>query len=76
MHELGHVLTVSEATDLDGFLDDIVKHRNTVVGLEKQIPMKTIMGLASLSRISMHLPSSMIRKLQLIRYHGTHNYPE
>ena len=76
LHELGHVLTLSEATDLDGFLDDIVKHRNTIVGLEKQIPMKTIMGLASLSRISMHLPSSMIRKLQLIRYHGTHNYPE
>ena len=27
LHELGHVFTVSEATDLDGFLDDIVKHR-------------------------------------------------
>ena len=76
LHELGHVLTVSEATDLDGFLDDIVKHRNTVVGLEKQVPMKFVMAMASLSRISTHLPSSMVRKLQLIRYHGTKNCPE
>ena len=75
LHELGHVLTVSEATDLDGFLDDIVKHRNTVVGLEKQIPTKFIMGMTSLSRIAMHFPSSFVRKLELMRYHGTKNYP-
>ena len=75
LHELGHVLTVSDATDLDGFLDDIVKHRNTVVGLEKQIPTKFIMGMTSLSRIAMHFPSSFVRKLELMRYHGTKNYP-
>ena len=75
LHELGHVLTVSDATDLDGFLDDIVKHRNTVVGLEKQILTKFIMGMTSLSRIAMHFPSSFVRKLELMRYHGTKNYP-
>ena len=75
LHEVGHVLTVSEATDLDGFLDDIVKHRNIIVGKEKQVPTKTIMAMASLTRFGMHLPTSAFRKLQLIRYHGTKNYP-
>ena len=76
LHEVGHVLTVSEATDLDGFLDDIVKHRNTIVGTEKQIPMKMLMGMASISRFSMHLPSSMIRKMEIAANHGTKNRPE
>lgn len=75
LHELGHVLTLSDATDLDGFLDDIVKHRNIIVGSEKDVPTKTVMAMASLSRFAMHIPTSVYRKAQIVRYRGTENYP-
>ena len=77
LSELGSVLTVSDATDLDGFLDSILKHTNTVVGKEKNVGKKIAMGMTSVSRFATAcLPSSVMRKLELIRYHGTNNRPE
>ena len=76
LSELGRVLTVSEATDLDEFLDDIVKQRNTIVGREKHIPKKFVMGATSMTRFGMHLPSAAHRKMQIAANHGTKNYPE
>jgi predicted metal-dependent phosphoesterase TrpH len=73
--ELGRVLTISDATDLDGFLDDIKKHRNRVVGQEKILAKKVVMASASLCRFSMYLPSSMARKMELAMYRGTKNHP-
>ncbi len=76
LSEVGHVLTLSEATDLDGFLDDIVKHRNIIVGKEKQIPKKMLMGMTSMSRFGMHLPSSVITKAGIAANHGTKDRPK
>jgi predicted metal-dependent phosphoesterase TrpH len=77
LSELGTVLTVSDATDLDSFLDNIVKHRNTVVGHEKNIPKKMVMGMTSVSRfMGSYLLQSISRKMELARYSGTKNRPE
>ena len=77
LHELGRVVTIQEADDLDGFLDGIVKHTNRVVGKEKNLVDKTLMGMTSLSRFAIScVPSSIERKIQLAMYRGTHNYPK
>lgn len=55
--ELGDVVTVSEADDIDAFLDNIVKRRNRVIGKEKNLLTKAFMGLASLTEFCRHTPS-------------------
>lgn len=76
LSELGTVLTVSDATDLDGFLDSIVRHTNTVVGKEKNIAKKILMGMTSVSRFSTScLVPSIARKTELARFRGTKNRP-
>jgi hypothetical protein len=68
MNELGNVLTVSDACDLDGFLDSIKKHTNTVIGREKSPQTKLLMGSATLSRFMTHAPSSVyVQGLQTVR---------
>lgn len=77
LSELGSVLTMSDATDLDGFLDDVRKHRNAIVGREKDVAKKLVMSLASVSRFVTAYPiSSAGRKLDLIVHRGTCNRPE
>lgn len=76
LSEVGKVLTVSDATDLDSFLDNIVKHKNIVVGKEKMIPKKFVMGTTSLIRFATRHPiSSFHTRFELIRYNGTHDKP-
>lgn len=55
--ELGDVVTVSEADDLDAFLDNILKKRKKVIGKEKNLFTKTLMGLTSLTEFCRHTPS-------------------
>jgi len=74
LSELGHVLTVSDATDLDGFLDGIRKKTNVIVGREKYLPEKTIMALACCSRFCTVLPQSVMRKIELMTNSGTKNF--
>lgn len=57
LSELGNVVTVSDSTDLDGFLNNIVKKRNCVIGKEKNLPTKAFMGLSSLTEFCRHTPS-------------------
>lgn len=57
LSELGNVVTVSDSTDLDGFLNNIEKKRNSVIGREKNFPTKAVMGLASLTEFCRHTPS-------------------
>jgi len=76
LHELGRVITIQESDDLDGFLDGIVKQTNRVVGKEKFILDKFAMAMTSTSRFATAcLPSSLARKMQLLRYKGSPNYP-
>ncbi|HKM09579.1 MAG TPA: PHP-associated domain-containing protein [Candidatus Methanomethylophilaceae archaeon] len=55
--ELGNIVTVSEHSDVDGFLDSIRKKRNCVIGREKDLITKAIMGAASLTEFCRHTPS-------------------
>lgn len=57
LSELGNVVTVSDSTDIDGFLNNIVKKRNSVIGIEKDLPTKAFMGLSSLAEFCRHTPS-------------------
>ena len=57
--ELGNVLTMSEASDVGTFLEDVAQHRVDIVGLEKSIPKKVHMASASLSKFVMHSPSAI-----------------
>ncbi len=57
--ELGRVVTVSDAHDVDSFLDSIKGHRNDVIGLEKTVPRKVHMASASLAKFMMHSPSAL-----------------
>lgn len=57
--ELGNVVTVSGATDVQGFLDDVVRRRVDVIGLEKNVPGKVRTASASLSKFAMHSPSAI-----------------
>ena len=62
LSEVGSVITLSDANDLDEFLDNIVKHRNMVMGKEKMIYKKAIMGMASVSRFITAYPLSSIEE--------------
>ena len=74
LHELGRVLTLQEASDLDGFLDGIVRHTNRVIGKEKNLLDKFAMAMTSTSRFALScLPSSLERKMELMAGHGTPN---
>ena len=76
LSELGNVLTISEADSVDGFLDDIRKHRNAVMGHEKFLITKMIMAMTSLSRFATKYPiSSFAKDIELIWYHGTKDRP-
>lgn len=57
--ELGGVLTMSEASDAEAFLEDVSQHRVNIIGLEKSIPKKVHMASASLSKFMMHTPSAL-----------------
>lgn len=57
LSELGNVVTVSDSIDLDGFLNNIVKKRNSVMGKEKNLSTKAFMGLSSLTEFCRHTPS-------------------
>lgn len=57
--ELGRVVTVSDASDTDGFLDSILSRSVDVIGLEKTVPKKVHMASASLARFMMHSPSAI-----------------
>jgi hypothetical protein len=46
LNDLGKVVTVGPSTDLEGFLGDVVERRTKVVGKEKNIPQKVVMGSA------------------------------
>jgi len=59
MKEVGNVVSVSDARDMDEFLDNIKKRRNTVVGREKSPLAKFAMGTATFSRYLPHVPSSI-----------------
>jgi predicted metal-dependent phosphoesterase TrpH len=77
LSELGSVLTVSDAKDVDEFLDNIVRKRNAIVGKEKNIPLKMVMAMASVSRFLGAYPvSSMARKAQINTNKGTKNCPD
>ncbi len=59
LSELGRVVTVSDAGDVDRFLDDVRAHRVDVIGTEKSVGNKVVMASASLTRFIMHSPSSL-----------------
>lgn len=59
LSEIGNVVTVSNATDVQSFLDDVVARRVDVIGLEKTMPKKVHMASASLSKFMMHSPSAI-----------------
>ena len=66
--EIGNVVTVSDASEVDSFLDDVVRKRVDVIGLEKTVPKKVYMASASLSRFMMHSPSAiMVQTNQAVR---------
>jgi len=57
LNELGNIVTISEVSDLDGFLDSLVKRKNSVIGREKNLAVKACMGLVSLTEFCRHTPS-------------------
>jgi predicted metal-dependent phosphoesterase TrpH len=50
LHDLGTVVTCSKAQDINGFLSDVVKRRNLVVGKEKGALAKGATGTALMSK--------------------------
>lgn len=59
MHEVGNVVSISDAKDVDGFLDDVKKGRNTIVGTEKSPPMKVAMGLSTVVKFMPYVSPSL-----------------
>ncbi|MDD1677259.1 MAG: PHP domain-containing protein [Methanomicrobiales archaeon] len=53
LHELGGVVTCARADSVEEFLDAIVHRRTVVIGREKSLPQKALMGAAVLPH---HLP--------------------
>lgn len=60
LEEIGRVVTVSDASDTDGFLNDVLRHRVDVIGLEKTVPKKMRMASASCAKFIMHSPSTIL----------------
>ncbi|MFA6804546.1 MAG: PHP-associated domain-containing protein [Candidatus Methanomethylophilaceae archaeon] len=63
LFELGNVVTVCDANDRDGFLDEIAKGRSKVVGREKTPVEKVQMGSASFSKFVEHVTTSVTSKV-------------
>lgn len=57
VYDVGKVVSVSDATDLDGFLSSVLKGTNTVVGVEKNIQDKIFTGSTSMSKFLKYAPS-------------------
>ena len=57
VEDLGSVVTVSKADDVDGFLDSIVKGENLVRGSEKDFPRRALTGLTSFYNFLDYTPS-------------------
>lgn len=58
LSEVGNVVSVADAEDLDGFLDSVVKRKNIIIGKEKNVLRKVEMGSASFSKFIRHAPSA------------------
>lgn len=54
LDEVGNVVTYSDASDLDGFLDNILKGRAGIIGTEKGRFRRLEMGAASFTKFVMH----------------------
>ncbi len=48
--DLGNVVTCSPSHTVDGFLEDIIKGRNLVVGMEKNVAAKGLMGTVVMTK--------------------------
>ncbi len=59
MTEVGNVVTVSDATDIDGFLESIKNHEVDICGIEKSATKKVQMGSASTAKFVRHAPSTV-----------------
>ncbi|MDR2699066.1 MAG: hypothetical protein LBB30_05275 [Candidatus Methanoplasma sp.] len=55
--DLGSVVTISKANDVDGFLDSIVKRENAVRGTEKDFSRRALTGLTSFYNFMDYTPS-------------------
>ena len=61
LRDLGTVVTCSQAQDVDGFLSDVVKRRNIVIGREKGALAKGATGTALMSKyVKYTVPSLQI----------------
>lgn len=76
LSELGKIVTISEASDIDGFLDSIVKRKNSVIGREKNLATKACMGLVSLTEFCRHTPSvGFVQLGQTVMNYRRHRRP-
>ena len=58
-YELGNVVSVCEADDIEGFFKCIKDRKNLVIGTEKNAPQKVAMGTAAFFRFMPHVPASL-----------------
>lgn len=66
LDEVGNVVTYSESSDLDGFLDSIVKGKAGIIGMEKDSLHRLMMGSASFSKFVMHGIPAMYVQMGLL----------
>lgn len=59
LKEMGNVVTCSEHSDIDGFLDSIRKKENFIIGTEKSTQMKLEMGAMAFTQYMRYIPSSL-----------------
>ena len=57
--EVGNVVTVSDETDVDGFLDSVKDRKVDIYGTEKSASKKMQMGSASSAKFVRHAPSTV-----------------
>ncbi|HON82149.1 MAG TPA: PHP-associated domain-containing protein [Methanoregulaceae archaeon] len=61
LRDIGTVVTCAQAGSVDEFLENIIKHQNTVIGSEKSLPGKGLTGMAMIMRyLPYTLPSLSI----------------
>jgi len=78
LYDYGNVLTFSRASSADDFLDNIRKHQNFVIGKEKNIFEKGLMGTAMIARylpytipsLSIHYEQNIPRVRRFLRRAG------
>ena len=58
-YELGNVVSVCRADDLEGFYKAILDRKNWIVGYEKDTPHRVAMGTAAFFRFMPHVPASL-----------------